>query len=226
MIINSNISETARLYKDVQVTKSTVSKMASIGDESIIVNSEIGDFCEIDRRNYIHNSSIGCMTYTGWNSYIGMCDIGKFCAISRNFDAGGGEHNYLSASMLTHDKFYQLITSARPEPNTSVRIKVGNDVWIGQGVTILKKNGISIGDGAVLGSGAVVTKDIPPYAIAVGVPARVIKYRFRPEVIEELLNIKWWDWPMEIIKKYWEVLNEELTSEVLNRLTEISKHIC
>ena len=89
MIINSNISETARLYKDVQVTKSTVSKMASIGDESIIVNSEIGDFCEIDRRNYIHNSSIGCMTYTGWNSYIGMCDIGKFCAISRNFDAGG-----------------------------------------------------------------------------------------------------------------------------------------
>ena len=139
---------------------------------------------------------------------------------------GGGEHNYLSASMLTHDKFYQLITSARPEPNTSVRIKVGNDVWIGQGVTILKKNGISIGDGAVLGSGAVVTKDIPPYAIAVGVPARVIKYRFRPEVIEELLNIKWWDWPMEIIKKYWEVLNEELTSEVLNRLTEISKHIC
>ena len=99
-------------------------------------------------------------------------------------------------------------------------------MWIGQGVTILKKNGISIGDGAVLGSGAVVTKDIPPYAIAVGVPARVIKYRFRPEVIEELLNIKWWDWPMEIIKKYWEVLNEELTSEVLNRLTEISKHIC
>src|SRR5690606_35624172 len=71
-------------------------------------------------------------------------------------------------------------------------IYIGNDVFIGMNVTIL--DGIRIGDGAVIGAGAMVSKDIPPYAIAVGNPIRIIRYRFNDELIKKLLEIKWWDW--------------------------------
>lgn len=71
-------------------------------------------------------------------------------------------------------------------------ITIGNDVFIGMNVCIL--DGVSIGNGAVIGAGAVLNKDIPPYAIAVGVPARVVKYRFAPDIIEKLQEIEWWNW--------------------------------
>lgn len=79
---------------------------------------------------------------------------------------------------------------------------IGNDVWLGANVLI--KAGINIGDGAIIGAGAVVTKDIPDYAIAVGVPAKIIKYRFEPEQIERLKRIAWWDWPLEKILECWD----------------------
>jgi acetyltransferase-like isoleucine patch superfamily enzyme len=74
-------------------------------------------------------------------------------------------------------------------------IIIGNDVWIGMNAIIL--SGVTIGDGAVIGAGAVVSKDIPPYAVAVGSPAVVKHFRFSPEQIERLLEIRWWDWPEE-----------------------------
>ena len=77
------------------------------------------------------------------------------------------------------------------------RITIGNDVLIGRGVKVL--SGVKIGDGAVIGAWSVVAKDIPPYAIAVGNPVVVKKYRFAPEVIEKLLRIRWWEWTPEII---------------------------
>lgn len=77
-------------------------------------------------------------------------------------------------------------------------IEIGNDVWIGDNVTI--KNGVKIGDGAVIGACALVTKDIPPYAIVGGVPAKIIKYRFEEKIINELLELKWWNFNDEILK--------------------------
>lgn len=76
---------------------------------------------------------------------------------------------------------------------------IGNDVWIGQSVLI--KPGVVIGDGAIIGAGAVVTKNVAPYAIVVGVPAQIIKYRFSDEQIKKLLNIKWWDKDKEWIEE-------------------------
>lgn len=74
-------------------------------------------------------------------------------------------------------------------------VVVGNDVWVGANAMLA--SGVTIGDGAVVGSMAMVTRDVPPYAIVGGNPARVIRYRFAPEVIEALLQIRWWDWPVE-----------------------------
>ena len=79
-------------------------------------------------------------------------------------------------------------------------VVIGNDVWIGESARIMA--GVHIGDGAVIAAGAVVTKDVAPYAIVGGVPAKVIKYRFSPEQIEELLKIEWWNWDEEKIRKH------------------------
>ena len=74
---------------------------------------------------------------------------------------------------------------------------IGNDVWIGHRATIL--SGITIGDGAIIGAGSVVTKDVAPYSVTAGNPASHIRFRFEPEIISELLELKWWDWPEEKI---------------------------
>lgn len=78
-------------------------------------------------------------------------------------------------------------------------IVVGNDVWIGYEAVVMA--GVTIGDGAIVASRAVVTCDVPPYAIVGGVPAKVIKYRFDPATVESLLAIKWWEWPAETIRR-------------------------
>lgn len=78
-------------------------------------------------------------------------------------------------------------------------ITVGNDVWIGYDCAIL--SGVTIGDGAIIGMRTVVSKDVPPYGVAVGSPMVIKKYRFSPEIIEKLEKIKWWDWPDELVKE-------------------------
>ena len=92
------------------------------------------------------------------------------------------------------EQYYDL-----KKPRYKGDIIIGNDVWVAFGATIL--SGVKIGDGAVVAAGSVVTKDIPPYAIVGGVPAKVIKYRFDDEIIKSLQDIKWWDWDQETIKK-------------------------
>ena len=82
------------------------------------------------------------------------------------------------------------------------KIKIGNDVWLGQNVLIT--NGSNIGNGVIAGAGAIITKDVPDYAVVVGVPARIIRYRYTPEQIKELNKIAWWDWTDEEIRDRFE----------------------
>lgn len=121
--------------------------------------------------------------------------IGKFCAIAENVTivGAGGEHAYWKVSNYVFGaKYGQGILKERPTV-------IGNDVWIGTGAIILY--GVHIGDGAVVGAGAVVTRDVPPYAIVVGVPAKVLRYRFTEDQIAKLLKIRWWDWAVHKIEE-------------------------
>jgi carbonic anhydrase/acetyltransferase-like protein (isoleucine patch superfamily) len=100
------------------------------------------------------------------------------------------------------------------------KICIGNDVWIGAGAIILRKEGLKIGDGAVIAAGAVVTKSIPPYAIAAGVPAKVISYRFSEDIIDFMLELKWWDWSFDKVRDNLDALNAQPDIEKLKELMQ------
>ena len=123
--------------------------------------------------------------------------IGKYCSIALNVTVFlGGNHRLdwcttYPFPALTHKWPEAAGVTGHPLSNGDVRI--ANDVWLGQNSTIM--SGLTVGDGAVVGASSLVTKDVPPYAIVGGNPARIIKYRFSPELIRRFLQIKWWDWP-------------------------------
>ena len=214
-----------RLYKDVLVNNCNIGNYTTVGDDSVVVNTTLGNYVEIDRRNYIHNSMIGDFTYTGMNTYIGMCEIGKYCSISRGVDMGGVDHNYCAVTTYPDEKMIRKIMKQNFEIDTSEKIIIGNDVWIGQGVTIIKKHGIKIGNGAVIGAGSLVTKDVPDYAIVVGTPARIMKYRFEPGIIEELQKIEWWDFPLDVIKDKWKLLSANMDNNTITELWKIKEEL-
>ncbi|SFD13520.1 CatB-related O-acetyltransferase [Spirosoma endophyticum] len=180
-------------------------------------NLQVEEECYIDngtRVNGNHNFfrvKIGFGSLIGKSARISYTTIGKFCSIGPNFLCGWGIHPISGIS--TNAVFYSTakqngFTYSKVDKIAERQpIKIGNDVFIGANVTVL--DGVTIGDGAVIGAGAIVSKDIPPYAIAVGCPIKVIKYRFTPEIIEELLSIQWWDKNEETLKKvekhFWDV---------------------
>ncbi len=129
--------------------------------------------------------------------------IGKFCSIAcgAKFLFNSANHKMTSLSTYTFPLFFEEwglkkenVAQAWDQKGD---IMIGNDVWIGYEAVIL--SGVTIGDGAVIGCRAVVTKDVPPYTIVGGVPAKPIRKRFDEETIKELQKIKWWDWPEEKI---------------------------
>lgn len=131
--------------------------------------------------------------------------IGKFCSIAcgAKFLFNSANHTLTSLSTYTFPLFYEEwglkkenVTEAWDNKGDII---VGNDVWIGFEAVIL--SGVTIGDGAVIGSRAVVTRDVPPYTVVGGVPARAIHRRFDEQTIETLLQLKWWDWPEERIRE-------------------------
>jgi acetyltransferase-like isoleucine patch superfamily enzyme len=160
-----------------------------------------GGPCFIDRNCKIGpNVTIG--RYTGFHdgTYASRCTIGAFCSFgSRNsinpFNhptswLSTHEFQYPNLSFFWDEDFQKL--SRIPRDDFMVRpANIGNDVWTGDGVSIL--NGVSVGDGAVIGTGAIVTKNVEPYAIVAGNPAKLIRYRFTPDIIERLLKVKWWN---------------------------------
>lgn len=127
--------------------------------------------------------------------------IGKFCSIGKNVKIfGGAKHDTKRGSTYPFKTiFFQedLFSGRNPDAISKGVTSIGHDVWIGHSATIL--SGVNIGNGAVIGAEAVVTKDVPPYAIVAGNPASIIRYRFSPEVIEFLLNLEWWHWRLDKI---------------------------
>jgi len=220
---DSIIDEGAILHKNTRATKSHIGKWTTVGDNSIIGYSDIGDYVAINRGNLISASRIGLATYTGHNTTIKNTQIGKFCCLSWNLSLGGKNHNYRAVTSYPEYHFNRII-NGRSEiiisnlPDTVI----GNDVWIGSNANVLR--GVVVGDGAVIGASAIVTRNVPPYAIVAGNPARIIKYRFDDNIICELLELKWWDFDLKDIKEMRNFLENEPTYDQIKEIKGKYKH--
>lgn len=139
---------------------------------------------EIGSSTYLRDSNIGRYTFIGPRCNINSADIGNYTCIAPGVQIGGMEHSYwwYSISPQLSDKYI-----------FGERTTIGHDVWIAANAII--KQGITIGDGAVVGAGAFVNKDVPPYAIVVGTPAKILKYRFEEDVINKLNESRYWEMP-------------------------------
>lgn len=149
---------------------------------------------------------VGKWTYCGPDLVIDneKTVIGAFCSIGCRVVIGHGEHptHFLSSNPYLYLDGLKWKSDKTPVHNEYCifdPIVIGNDVWIGDGAFI--KNGVHIGDGAVIGARSLVTKDVPPYAIVAGIPAKVIRYRFSPEIIERLQASQWWNLDDEVIRE-------------------------
>ena len=144
---------------------------------------------------------IGDYSYLSGNAIVSNTRIGKFCSIGPNFFCGWGVHpiDGISTSPVFYSSKAKFTFSEEDKVEEHPQITIGNDVFIGANVTVLE--GVTIGDGAVIGAGAVVSKDIPPYAVAVGSPIQIKKYRFTEEQIRQLQHIAWWDFDEEGLKE-------------------------
>ena len=142
--------------------------------------------------------------------------VGNFCAIADSATIiTGREHKPEWVSMYPFNIFYKEYKNMPEALKTKGDVIIGNDVWIGHNATIL--SGVTIGDGAVVGACSVVAKDIPPYAIVVGNPAKIIRFRFNQEIIDKLLELQWWNKPDSWIKENIHLLMSKNVEELLNR---------
>lgn len=170
-------------------------------------NSLINKNAKIWRFAKVFNSTIDSFSYIGGNSILVFAHIGKFCSISTDCYIGMATHtlNYKSTSPIFTSKNNGLKKKWTDATvfNEYSDVYIGNDVWIGSRVMIM--GGVKIGDGAVIGAGAIVTKDVPDFAVVVGVPAKIVKYRFDQETIDKLKKNPWWDLPVDTIRS--QILN-------------------
>ena len=171
--------------------------------KSNTVNCRIDPQTRVFDNHLLNNVTVGKGTYIAFNAYISNTTIGKFCSIGPNILCGFGFHptNGISSSPVFYSTRKQagFTFSATDKCEERKAITIGNDVFIGMNVTIL--DGVTIGDGAVIGAGAVVTKNIPPYAVAVGCPVKIIKYRFSADIIDSLIKSRWWDQDDTVLKE-------------------------
>jgi len=222
---NNILHPTVVTYRNVSVSGTEADENVTIGDFSKVTDSKLSCAVRIDRNNGVYSSSIGRYSYTGKNTIILHADIGAFCSISWNVTIGGANHDY--TRICQHSMLYDGQSGIRPDgidkcyDRFSDPLTIGNDVWIAAGAVITR--GVTIGDGAVIAANSVVTKDVPPYAIVAGSPAKIIKYRFTPDIIELLTQLRWWLWPVEKIKQHYALLSEQPELESLVDLLKIAQ---
>lgn len=178
-------------------------KFLKIGYMSSVTNCKFGVFNTIYNDVSLNNVNLGDFTYIAEDTKISRTSIGKFCSIGSDCKIGLGKHP-AKDFVSTHPIFFSTLKQAqitfadRDYFEEFENIEIGNDVWIGANVIVV--DGVKIGDGVIVAAGSVITKNIPPYTIVGGVPAKIIRYRFEKEEIEKLLKLKWWDMDVKYLK--------------------------
>ncbi|WP_299099020.1 CatB-related O-acetyltransferase [uncultured Winogradskyella sp.] len=186
------MSSKVKINKNSKVYGSRLDGNIDIAEGAMVARCELYGNIEIGRYTSLNGPNTDVVAHGG------KVIIGQFCSIARNVSMQVSNHAMARAT--TYPIFKNIFNEEINDDFISKGdIVIGNDVWIGAHSLIL--SGVKINDGAVIAANSVVTVDIPAYAIVAGSPAKVIKYRFSPETIDQLSVKKWWDWPLEKIKK-------------------------
>lgn len=187
---------------------SLFSKLCKKGRFSYIVNSKIDKNAKVYSGSSVVNSSIGKYSYCGYDCTILNAQIGKFCSIAGSVVIGAPNHpiKYVSSSPAFTKGRCAVEKFSNLEFNAFGQTFIGNDVWIGERALI--KQGIKIGDGAVIGMGSIVTHDVEPYTIVAGNPAKEIRKRFDELTIKKLQAISWWDFNEKKLKEISPLMND------------------
>lgn len=214
-----NVEDSCLEIDVVRKVKDTV----RISYKCSIQNVKFEDYANVAHHAQISNSIIGKRTSIGRYSKIRNAEIGKYCSISWDVTIGAVTHpfHHLSSHAFTYRKQFGLCEEDIDIPQKTTII--GNDVWIGCNSVII--SGVKIGDGAVIGAGAVVTKDVEPYGIVVGVPAKLIKYRFNEKIRNRLVELCWWDWEDDRLTGNFNLFIEEVNSDLIEKLEITRKDI-
>ena len=188
------------MYQDPATAPKKLGAEPFIHPTAQVRDSTFGAYCEVGARTKVSECSFGDYSYIVSDADIIYATVGKFCSIAAHTRINPGNHP-LERVALNHFT-YRSSAYGLGEDDAEFfqwrrdhHITLGHDVWIGHGAILLP--GVSVGHGAAIGAGAVVSKDVPPFAIVVGVPGRVLRYRFAPDIIAALERIAWWDWPHE-----------------------------
>lgn len=165
--------------------------------------STLGPWTEVGARSVLHEVTLGAYSYVVHDANLAYTTTGKFCSIAAATRLNPGNHP-LDRAALHHFTYRSAMFDLGPDDDDffawrrGTPVTLGHDVWIGHGAIVLP--GVRVGTGAAIGAGAVVTKDVPDFAIMVGVPARVLRFRFPEEVRQALLAIAWWDFPHDRLR--------------------------
>jgi phosphonate metabolism protein (transferase hexapeptide repeat family) len=193
-----------RFPPDLGAEKITLSEKPFIHPGAIVYESDLGPYTEIGAGSHIIESSVGAYSYTAGDTWLMYTQVGKFVSLASHVRINPSNHPM--DRVTQHHFTYRRVQYGFDDHDDAGlfawrradQCVIGHDVWIGHGAQVMP--GVKIGIGAVVAAGAVVTKEVAPYTIVGGVPAKPIRARFSPEIAEKLLHIAWWDWDHETIK--------------------------
>ncbi|MBO6771303.1 MULTISPECIES: chloramphenicol acetyltransferase [unclassified Thalassospira] len=181
-----------------------LSEYPTIDVTATVVDCEMGVWTEVGPRTSMRETKMGDYSYVVNDSEIIYSDIGKFVNIAAHTRINPGQHPMDRASMHHFQYRSSAYELGDDDPaffdwRREKRVTLHHDVWIGHGAIV--QGGVTIGIGSVVGSGAVVTKDVPPYTIVTGIPASPLRPRFETDIIDALLRIQWWDWSHDMLRE-------------------------